>query len=78
MTVATPTLTKVPNYVNGRWTESSTSEWIDVINPATGEAIARVPLSDAAEVSAAVEAAAAAFPNGGALRPKTASSRCSS
>ena len=62
MTVATPILTKVPNYVNGRWTESSTSEWIDVINPATGEAIARVPLSDAAEVSAAVEAAAAAFP----------------
>ena len=62
MTVATPTLTKVPNYVNGRWTESSTSEWIDVINPATGEAIARVPLSHAAEVSAAVEAAAAAFP----------------
>jgi malonate-semialdehyde dehydrogenase (acetylating)/methylmalonate-semialdehyde dehydrogenase len=62
MTVATPTVTKLSNYVNGRWSEPSTTEWLDVVNPATGEAIARVPLSDAAEVSAAVEAAAAAFP----------------
>ncbi len=62
MTVATATLTKVPNYVNGRWSESSTREWADVTNPATGETIAQTPLSDAAEVDAAVEAAAAAFP----------------
>ena len=62
MTLATPTLTKLSNYVNGSWTESNASDWLDVVNPATGEAIARVPLSDAAEVSAAVEAAAAAFP----------------
>src|SRR4029077_9591164 len=62
MTVAAPTLTKVPNYINGRWAESRTSEWIDVTNPATGETIAQTPLSDAAEVDAAVEAAAAAFP----------------
>ncbi|HUJ94380.1 MAG TPA: CoA-acylating methylmalonate-semialdehyde dehydrogenase [Terriglobales bacterium] len=61
MTLATPTLTKLSNYVNGSWTESNASDWLDVVNPATGEAIARVPLSDAAEVSAAVEAAAAAF-----------------
>ena len=62
MTVAAPTLTKVPNYINGRWAESRTGEWIDVTNPATGETIAQTPLSDAAEVDAAVEAAAAAFP----------------
>jgi malonate-semialdehyde dehydrogenase (acetylating)/methylmalonate-semialdehyde dehydrogenase len=62
MTVATATLTKVPNYVNGRWAESRASEWVDVTNPATGEVIAQTPLSDAAEVAAAVEAAAAAFP----------------
>ncbi len=62
MTVATAALTKVPNYVNGRWSESSTREWVDVTNPATGETIAQTPLSDAAEVDAAVEAAAAAFP----------------
>ncbi len=62
MTVAAPTLTKVPNYINGQWTESRAGEWIDVTNPATGETIAQTPLSDAAEVDAAVEAAAAAFP----------------
>jgi malonate-semialdehyde dehydrogenase (acetylating)/methylmalonate-semialdehyde dehydrogenase len=62
MTVAAPTLTKVPNYINGRWAESRAGEWIDVTNPATGETIAQTPLSDAAEVDAAVAAAAAAFP----------------
>jgi len=62
MTVAAPPLTKVPNFVNGQWVESRASEWLDVTNPATGEAIAKVPLSSASEVGAAVEAAAAAFP----------------
>ncbi len=62
MTVATPTLTRLSNFVNGRWSESNAVEWLDVVNPATGEAVARVPLSDAREVAAAVEAAAAAYP----------------
>jgi len=62
MTVAAPPITKLSNYINGRWTESRTSEWREVVNPATGETLAQVPLSDAAEVAAAVEAAAAAFP----------------
>src|SRR3989449_2084837 len=62
MTVATPVLTKVPNYIHGRWSESNATDWLDVTNPATGEPIAKVPLSDAAEVAAAVEAAAAAYP----------------
>jgi malonate-semialdehyde dehydrogenase (acetylating)/methylmalonate-semialdehyde dehydrogenase len=35
---------------------------MDVVNPATGEVICQTPLSDTAEVNAAVEAAAAAFP----------------
>src|SRR5256714_7812617 len=61
-TVAAPPLTKVPNYINGQWRDSSASEWQDVINPATGEAITKVPLSDVAEVSQAIEAAAAAYP----------------
>jgi malonate-semialdehyde dehydrogenase (acetylating) / methylmalonate-semialdehyde dehydrogenase len=60
--VAAPPLTKVPNFINGQWRESSASEWQDVINPATGDAIARVPLTDVAEVSKAIEAAAAAYP----------------
>lgn len=63
MTVAAPPLAKVPNYVNGQWVDSKASEWLDVTNPASGEAIARTPLSSVAEVASAVEAAAAAFPD---------------
>src|SRR5271168_1488739 len=62
MTIAAPPLTKVPNFVNGQWVESTAVEWIDVNNPATGECIAKAPLSGATEVNAAVEAAAAAYP----------------
>jgi malonate-semialdehyde dehydrogenase (acetylating) / methylmalonate-semialdehyde dehydrogenase len=62
MTVAAPPLTKVPNYINGQWQESLATEWQDVFNPATGEALARVPLSDNAEVTRAIDAAAAAYP----------------
>ena len=62
MSVAAPPISRLPNFVDGEWRESAASEWMDVINPATGEPIARTPLSDASEVAAAVEAAAAAFP----------------
>src|SRR5450631_1791257 len=62
MTVAAPPATKLTNYINGQWTDSRSSEWRDVVNPATGEILASVPLADAAEVATAVEAAAAAFP----------------
>src|SRR5690349_22551746 len=62
MTVAAPPSLKLTNFINGQWTESRASEWRDVVNPATGEILASVPLADAAEVNAAVEAAAAAFP----------------
>src|SRR6266481_1346765 len=62
MTVAAPPITKIPNYVDGQWRESNAAEELDVINPATGEALAKVPLSSAAEAAAAVEAAASAWP----------------
>src|SRR5215469_2272037 len=62
MTVAVPSLPKLSNYINGHWADSNTSEWQEVINPATGETLAQVPLSSPAEVAAAVDAAAAAFP----------------
>src|SRR3954466_4684288 len=61
-TVAAPPLTRVPNFINGEWRDSSASEWQDVVNPATGEVLARVPLSDVAEVTKGIEAAAAAYP----------------
>src|SRR5690349_20436085 len=62
MTVATPSLTKVPDYINGRWRQSAATEWLEVTNPATGEPVAQVPISTATEVSTAVDAAAAAYP----------------
>jgi malonate-semialdehyde dehydrogenase (acetylating) / methylmalonate-semialdehyde dehydrogenase len=62
MTTAVITETKVPNFIDGTWRESAAKEWQDVINPATGETIAKVPLSDVAEVTAAIDAAKAAFP----------------
>jgi malonate-semialdehyde dehydrogenase (acetylating)/methylmalonate-semialdehyde dehydrogenase len=49
------------NYIGGSWVASSSREILDVHNPATGEAIARVPLSTAAEVTQAVAAARDAF-----------------
>src|SRR6202050_2888568 len=61
-TVATPPTIKLTNYIDGRWTDSSAAEWRDVVNPATGETLAQVPLAEAAEVNQAIEAAAAAFP----------------
>ena len=44
------------NFIGGAWVESSASEWLDDTNPATGEVIARVPLSPRADVDAAVRA----------------------
>jgi len=50
------------NYIGGRWVPSTGGAQLDVTNPATGERLARVPLSGAPDVDAAVAAARAAFP----------------
>src|SRR6202047_2526165 len=50
------------NYVQGGWHRSATQEYVDVINPATAEILARTPLSTAADVDAAVQVAAEPFP----------------
>lgn len=52
---------KLKDYVNGEWHHSSASEYLQVTNPATAEAIAQVPLGGASDVGDAVEAASAAF-----------------
>ena len=62
MSTAVVTETRVPHFINGQWVSSNASEWQDVINPATGEVLARVPISDPTQVAAAIEAAAAAYP----------------
>ncbi len=51
------------NYVAGTWQPAAhATDELDVVNPATGEPIARVPLSGAADLDAAVAAARAALP----------------
>ena len=50
------------NYIEGQWRASGATETLPVINPATGEELGRTPLSPAAEVDQAAQAAAAAFP----------------
>ena len=52
----------VKNYINGEWVDSK-GEIVDVVNPATCQVIARVPISTGEEINAAVEAAKAAFPD---------------
>ena len=55
-TTAPPQIAEALNYVDGEWRKSA-AETLNVVNPATAEIIGRVPLSTAAEVNAAVEAA---------------------
>jgi malonate-semialdehyde dehydrogenase (acetylating)/methylmalonate-semialdehyde dehydrogenase len=50
------------NYVGGRWEAPSASQTIPVRNPATGEVLAEAPLSTAADVQTAVQAALHAWP----------------
>jgi betaine-aldehyde dehydrogenase len=49
------------NFVNGQQVEAADGRTSEVINPATGEAYAVAPVSSAADVDAAMQAAAAAF-----------------
>ncbi|MFJ4544876.1 CoA-acylating methylmalonate-semialdehyde dehydrogenase [Pseudomonas sp. NPDC088885] len=55
------TLQKVKLLINGEWVESQTTEWHDIVNPATQQVLAKVPFATAAEVDAAVNAAQRAF-----------------
>lgn len=57
----TTTVAPVKLLIDGQWVESQTSEWLDVINPATQQVLAKVPFATTAEVDAAVAAAQEAF-----------------
>ena len=52
----------VLNYIDGKWVKPQVSEFLEVVNPATGERLARTPLCGETEVAAAAEAASAALP----------------
>ncbi|MED3997339.1 CoA-acylating methylmalonate-semialdehyde dehydrogenase [Peribacillus frigoritolerans] len=49
------------NYIGGKWVDSTTSKHEQVPNPATGEALAIVPLSTKEDVNQAVEVAKKAY-----------------
>ncbi len=55
-------MSKILNYINNEWVEPKVSEYAEVINPATGEVIAKTPLCGKSEVDAATMAASEAFP----------------
>ena len=60
---AKPTIARVlENFVGGRWVPAQATGLLDVTNPATGEVLARVPLSGRADLELAVSAATAALP----------------
>jgi malonate-semialdehyde dehydrogenase (acetylating)/methylmalonate-semialdehyde dehydrogenase len=60
--VARPDVQTLDNFIGGRWVGARATDFFDVHNPAVGDIIGRTPLSTAADVDAAVQAAAHAFP----------------
>ncbi|OLF08841.1 aldehyde dehydrogenase family protein [Actinophytocola xinjiangensis] len=64
--MAAPTQVRTAHYIGGTFTEpdaaSGSAERLDVVNPATEQVIASVPVGTDADADAAVRAAAAAFP----------------
>ena len=63
------------HFIGGSEVASETERYGDVFNPATGKVQARVPMATAAEVDAAVAAAAKAFP-AWAITPPIKRARC--
>uniref|UniRef100_A0A8C8IHV6 Methylmalonate-semialdehyde/malonate-semialdehyde dehydrogenase [acylating], mitochondrial n=1 Tax=Oncorhynchus tshawytscha TaxID=74940 RepID=A0A8C8IHV6_ONCTS len=48
-------------FIDGKFAESSTSEWLDIHNPATNEVVGRVPKATQTEMLAAVESCSRAY-----------------
>ncbi|MCM2462144.1 CoA-acylating methylmalonate-semialdehyde dehydrogenase [Pseudomonas sp. CG7] len=61
LTPSDTTLQTVRLLIDGEWVESQSSEWHDIVNPATQQVLAKVPFATAAEVDAAIAAAQRAF-----------------
>ena len=53
---------KILNFINGAWVEPKVSEYVEVINPATAELMAKTPLCGKGEVETAAQAAETALP----------------
>jgi succinate-semialdehyde dehydrogenase/glutarate-semialdehyde dehydrogenase len=62
LSLADPALLRDRLYLDGQWVAADTGTTTPVQNPATGQALATVPLAGAAETRRAIAAAAAALP----------------
>ena len=51
------TMTNLKMYINGKFVESRSGEWIDVLNPSTEEVTSRQPAGTVEDVDEAVNAA---------------------
>ncbi len=71
--MATATVTKLQNFIGGELVDPAEGETEEVINPATGEAIAEAPLSTEEDVNRAVAAARGAFDEWSTATPATRS-----
>jgi betaine-aldehyde dehydrogenase len=60
---------QLQNFVDGQFVSGSTGEYLDVINPSTGEVYATAPLSGSDDVDAAMQAAQRAFAEWGRTTP---------
>jgi len=45
---------RIPHFIGGEWVNSKSTEWQDLINPATHAPLGKVPLAGVAEVNAAI------------------------
>ena len=65
-----PSLFRQANFIDGKWVEADSGKTFDVVNPATGEVLGKVPAMGAAETRRAIEAANRALPAWRALLAK--------
>ncbi len=65
-----PAAPRLSNYVGGSWREVERVDTLPDVHPVSGETVAEVPLSGAADVDAAVRAARAAQPGWRAVPPQ--------
>ncbi|MGN6435794.1 MAG: CoA-acylating methylmalonate-semialdehyde dehydrogenase [Agriterribacter sp.] len=54
-------MNKLQNYINGQWVSSSATDYWNVVNPASQEVMAQVPVGTSADVDAAVKSSETAF-----------------
>ena len=67
-----PTLLRTQAYIDGKWTDADDGATLDILNPASGESVAKVAKVGVAETTRAIEAAERAFAT---WRQKTAKER---